>query len=300
MKQMYLLWALTLALSAGAAGCAPALYVPLKPENAKVGSTRVYASIPQEEITAVVEKLNLAGGAGGVGLIGGLIALGIDSAVNSSRTSTMMQLVDPIRKEMRDYNFRARFNDSFQNTLPGIQTIDLARFDRGVYPITDKERDTLRLQTSENGLLTVSTRYELGSDFQSLYIVSAVALWLRGEEKAAYLSNYHYYTPPIAPDKGREDAARAWAANHAAALRAALDEGIAETMKMFLADLRSSPPALPVESETKFSKGSILARASADSITFLVKDKTRYIVRYKDILFSASTDQQFVSPAPMQ
>jgi hypothetical protein len=142
----------------------------------------------------------------------------------------------------------------------------------------------------------VATRYELTSDFQALWVITQTSLWLRDQEEAIYLAKYHYYTPPIAPEKDSEAAATAWAANRGAALRAALTEGIAETMKMFELDLRAAP--LPVASSTeepKFSPGPIPAGAAPSSLTYLAKEKRRSIVRYDDVLYSVSGEDVFVA-----
>jgi hypothetical protein len=280
-----------------AVGCAPALHVPLKAEHAmNIGSTRVFTSIPQDEVTAVVEPSHLSAGVGG-----GLLFALIDAAVNSSRTSTANKLIEPIRKEVSDFDFRTAFFDSLEITLRGIAMIQIAKMDSTAKPLSEKERAALRKQIPENGLLSVSTTYELSSNFQSLYVVTLVSLWLRNQEEPVYLSRYHYYTPPIAASNERETAASAWAANRGAVLRVALKEGISETMKMIQLDFRPSPVPISAPVETpKFSDGAVITGASPSSLTYLAKNDKRYIVRHRDILYSASTEERFVPSASYQ
>jgi hypothetical protein len=283
-------YGLFLLLASLAVGCVP-VHIPLTAEHAAmVGPTRVHASIPQEEVTAVVEKSYVGMVAGG----GMLLAL-VDAAVESNRASAANKLIEPIRRDVSDFDFRAQFYAALEKTLRGIATIKLAKFEPAVKPLSDKDRDALRKQIPEQAFLSVATRYELTSDFQALWVITEASLWLRDKEDAVYLAKYHYYTPPIAPAKDSEAAAAAWAANRGAALRAALTEGIAETMKMFRLDLRAAPqPVGSLTEEPKVSPGPIPAGAAPSSLTYLAKEKQRSIVRYGDVLYSVSAEEVFV------
>lgn len=274
-----------------AVGCAP-VHIPLKAENAaKVGPTRVYASIPQEEVTADVAQSYI-----GVVVGGGLWLAMVDAAVESRWASAANKLVEPLRQEVTDFDFRTQFCAALEKTLRDIPTIKLAKFESTAMPLSDKGRAALREQIPEAAVLFVSTMYELTADFQALSVVTETSLWLRDQENAVYLANYYYYTPPIAPEKGSEEAAKAWAADHGAALLAALNEGIAETMKMFQLDLRAAPEPIASPSEKpKFSPGPIPAWAAASWFTYLAKENHRSIVRYGDVLYSVSDEEVFVA-----
>jgi hypothetical protein len=276
-----------------AAGCAPPIHVPFKPEHASRNlDARVYVSIAQDEINAFVEPSNLSVGAGG-GLLVGLI----DAGINSYRTSRANRLIEPVRKELGDIDFRGVFLASLEKTLRALPTIQMTNIDSTAKVVSDKDRDRLRNELSETGLLSISTTYELGADFRSFYIATTVSLWLRDAKEATYLASYRYYTPPIVPsDDDREAAAKAWAIDHGAPVRSALQEGIAETMKMMQLDFRPSPEVLPAPDEMpKFAAGSILTKASPADLTFLAVDGKRYIVRYRGILWSASVDDRFAA-----
>ncbi|HEY1267918.1 MAG TPA: hypothetical protein VGH16_11740 [Candidatus Binatia bacterium] len=275
-----------------AAGCAPPIYVPFKVENTpQTLDTRVYVSISQDEINAFVEPSNLSVGAGG-----GLLVALIDAGVNSYRTSRANRLIEPVRKEVGDIDFRGVFLASLEKTLRALPTIQMTKIDSTAKAVSDKDRDNLRKELPETGLLSISTKYELGADFQSFYITTVVSLWLRDAKEATYLARYHYYTPPILPSDDREAAANAWAIDHGAPVRAALQEGIAETMKMMRLDFRPSPEVLVApDSIPKFAAGSILTKASPSDLTFLAMDGKHYIVRYRGILWSASVDERFTA-----
>jgi hypothetical protein len=297
MKRKYIFGAIVYLAVFFTVGCAPPIYVPFKAEHASQSlDTRVYVSIVQDEINAFVEPSNLSVGAGG-----GLLVALIDAGVNSYRTSRANRLIEPVRKELGDIDFRGAFLASLEKTLRALPTIQMTKIDSTAKAVSDKNRDALRKELPETGLLSVSTSYELGADFQSLYIATSVSLWLRDAKEATYLARYHYYTPPILPSEDREAAAKAWAVDHGAPVRAAVQEGIAETMKMMQLDFRPAPQFLPPpDSMPKFAAGSILTKASPSDVTFLATDGKRYIVRYRDILWSASIDERFTATGVRQ
>src|SRR5262252_7773656 len=92
-------------LAAMAIGCGPSNYIALKPDRAaKIATTRVQATIMQEEVDAAVQVSNVTPGyvPGGIlaGAIGGLVAGLINAGVNSHRTGEANKLVEPVRKEV--------------------------------------------------------------------------------------------------------------------------------------------------------------------------------------------------------
>jgi hypothetical protein len=113
---------------------------------------------------------------------------------------------------------------------------------------------------------------------------------------------YLYHTPPVtaAPtrDAGateREAAAAAWAANQGAALRAAMQQGIGETVKMLALDL--TPTAAVVATATpKLSMWATPGLVAFPS--YLARDGNRYIVRIDGALTSASSDPTFAFEPP--
>jgi hypothetical protein len=70
---------------------------------------------------------------------------------------------------------------------------------------------------------------------------------------------------------------------------------------MIQLDFRPSPVPIGAPAETpKFSNGAVITGASPSSLTYLAKNDKRYIVRYRDILYSASTEEHLVPVASGQ
>ena len=123
-----------------AVGCS--VHIPLTAEHAaKVGPTRVYASISQEEVIAAASKSYI-----GLVVGGGVWVAMVDAALESMWASAANKLIEPIRNEVMDFDFRARFLAALEKTLPGIATIKLAKLESTVKPVNDKDLPTLRKQ----------------------------------------------------------------------------------------------------------------------------------------------------------
>jgi hypothetical protein len=85
-----------------------------------------------------------------------------------------------------------------------------------------------------------------------------------------------------------------WAADQGAALRAAMREGIDETMKMLAADLGGTTPTATATPKLSYGGASNVHSFPA----YLVKAGNRYIIRIGDgALFSASADTNFTTEA---
>jgi hypothetical protein len=109
-----------LLLAVGAVvGCAPAVHIPLKPEaRTALRAARIHAAVGQEEIVPTVEKSNVAAAGGG-----GLLLALIDAGIESNRMSTANKLIEPIRKEIADFDFRGQFFDGVRATVPALTAL---------------------------------------------------------------------------------------------------------------------------------------------------------------------------------
>lgn len=280
-------------LSLLAAGCAPAVHVPLKAEDAgKIQGTRVRAVVVQEEINAAVQQSNIAA-AGGGGLLLGLI----DAGVEAHRTSKAKTLVEPIRKEVTAYDFRARFGEALQATATTLPALKITEATTTPAPLPPNDPAAIFKDVTENAVLTLTTTYELSANFRALIVTTVAALWRRDQPEPVYRGRYLYHTPPVVAATEVEASAAAWAANRGAALRAAMQQGIAETMKMLVLDLNGAPAV--ATATPKLSLGSTSGLMSFPA--YLAKDGNRYIVRVDGALTSASSDATFAFvPAPPQ
>jgi len=293
-----------------AAGCAPAVYVPLKAEDSgTIRNTRVHAAIVQDEVAAAVERSNVAAAGGG-----GLLLALVDVAVESHRTSRANKLMEPVRKEVGDFDFRAQFGATLQKTALELSALKVTQAATTAKPLVISDPAALWKDVPEAaagasapGLrpgagfpvrppargergrgVPERLRYELSANFRSLTMVTVAALWTRNQKEPIYRGRYLYHTPPIGAFKELEESSQAWAANNGAALRAAMTQGIAETMKMLTLDLGTAG-GTPTASPTP--KLSILELSFP---AYLAKDGNRYIVRIDGgALTSASSDERF-------
>ena len=88
------------------AACGPSRYIPLKPEQeSSITSTRVHATIVQEEVDVVIQASNTS--VVGLGLLGALAGAVVDTAITSHRAGQAGELVDPIRREVSDFDLGA-------------------------------------------------------------------------------------------------------------------------------------------------------------------------------------------------
>ena len=248
-------------------GCGPIYYIPLKPVQAStITSTRVHATIAQEEVDAAVKVSNTPVVAGG--LLGALVGAVVDTAITSHRAGEAEKLVEPIRKEVSDFDFRAAFFDSLKETLPALRTLRMATLATGKTPLTPEMLRDLRTRTRDNTFLSLITRYEFSTDFRTFSVLTTAEIFRNGQDGPLYRGTFVYDTEPIAGADEPEDAARAWAANRAAAFRAAMREGIDETMKMLVLDLGEVPVArAQAQRATDKVPASAIARASAPRAT---------------------------------
>jgi len=247
-------------------GCGPSYYIALKPEHAAaITTTRVHATIVQEEVEGSVVEARTTVVRGG--LIGALVGAVVDAAITSHRASEAEKLVEPIRKEMADFDFRDAFFSSLQRTLPSLHALRVANLTTGKAPRTPAVLAALRARGGEDTLLTLVTHYEFSPDFLTFHVLTIAEIWRRdqpvprhrGPESARgddpdpryhgsettggadpdplYRGTFHYVSEAIVASGDNDAAARAWAADGAAALHAAMREGISETMKMLALDL---------------------------------------------------------------
>lgn len=272
-----------------AVGCASTIHIPLTPDlSTKIEQTRVHAVVAQDEIAALIEQSNTAAAAGG-----GLLFAVIDAAVDSHRTARASKLMEPVRREVADFDFRTQLDKRLQTTVGGLPSLKVAQATVGSKPLPANDTATLWKDVSENALLSLSTRYELTASLRSLMVTTVATYWLRGREEPIYRGRYVYYTPPLAATDHAQ-CAKAWAADKAAALRAAMRESIDETMKMLAADLRGTTPTATATPKLSYGDASTLHSFPS----YLVKDGNRYIIRLGEgALFSASADATFTTEA---
>jgi len=242
--------------------CGPTYYIPLKPEHASaITSTRVHATIVQEEVNAEVKVANTR--ITNAGLLGAIVGAVVDTAITSHRAGEAEKLVEPIRREVSDFDFRAAFFDSLNTTLPALRTLRMANLTTSKASPTPELLATVLARTREGTFLSLITRYELSADFRTFSVYTTAEILQHGREEPLYRGTFVYVTEPIPGGKEPEAAARAWASDHGATFRTAMREGIDETMKMLVLDLGAAPVGEQARSASAKAPGAPAARASA-------------------------------------
>lgn len=304
-------------------GCATSTAIQLKPEaSARIQSTRAQIIIPQEEINATVAGTGGAGAAAG-GLIGALI----DASVEAKRAGNANLVIEPVRKHLADFDFRAEFSKKMRAALVDMSWLKVDQVEVTSQPYgSADDRNKMRASIPQDSLLVMSVAYQLSVDYRSLIVYGSATLWQRNREEAQYFGQYRYLSAPIKPKKG-ETVAQAWANNNAELLRAAIHEGIGETIRMLKIDFVPKAVAeqedVPLGEDGKlkvvsikmpagiYKGGVTTSRLNELAGKILAKDGDRIIFRskfaerytYPGHIYSTTTRGHFgvpaaVSPAP--
>ena len=294
-------------------GCATSSAIPLKQEAlARIQSTRAHIIISQDEINADVAEF---GSPPTLGLLGVLI----DVSVTAKRASKTSLVLEPVRKQLTDFDFRADFENKFRTTLADLPRLKIDQTEITGQPYSVETHNRMRAAMSQDSLLVMLVSYQLSSDYRSLVVHGTATLWQRGQEEAQYLGAYRYLSAPISSKSG-ETAVKAWTNNNAESLRAAMREGIDETIRMLRVDFmpkaatEQTDMPLGADGERKvvtiylprgvYKGGVSTVKLSHIASEILSKDNGRIIFRSKYAdrythpghIHSATTRQRFEMP----
>ena len=222
---------LVVMLCAFVPACATVPYRLGSASAGRVETAKVRTQVAQQSVSIEV----LASGYGGHSgrLRGMLVGAMIDAGVESSRSRDAERRIRPLRSAIQDLDHPARL---WEKLVPGLQSIDRPEVvdvltSRDVMPVTaDDVRDS--------AFVSLATSYDLSPDASVLEMHTDYWFYLRGSTQPAAIGSVSYWSSQIgrSPDgetwQEDEEAIALWAANAGAAYRAALDEGIAETVKM--------------------------------------------------------------------
>jgi len=211
-------------------GCATSTSLRMNPDvSNRIQSLRVHIVIPQEEINAEVAR-------SGFGETTGLLGALIDTSVNAKRASKADLAIEPVRKELTGFDFRAEFEKKFRASQAELSRLKINKIEVTSEPYSMETHNRLRAETAQDSLLTMVVDYHLSADFRCLIVYGTVTLFQRGKDEPQYLGNFRYLSAPIGSKSG-ERAVNAWAENNAMPLRAAIQEGISETIRMLKLDV---------------------------------------------------------------
>jgi hypothetical protein len=183
------------------------VYRPLRPNEA--------GSVPAEDPD-------------GFGLIGALI----DSGVTKGRASDAELRVAPLRDQTEDLDFREEFWNQLE---PAIQAVEWPR-------ITDMQTaeawaPLAAADLKEANFVDLHTSFSLSPNSAVLRIHTNFSLYMKGSTTPAAVGSVSYSSRDVGKVtegkyKEDEEAVALCTADDCAAYRAAVDEGIAETVKM--------------------------------------------------------------------
>lgn len=286
-------------------GCAPPSYILLKPEvTDRIKASHAEIIVPQEEINAEVQQSGIAAAGGG-----GLLLALIDVAVEASRADTANRTIEPIRKQLADVDFRKELSAKVRTALEDIKWLKVTRVAASNKVVSAEDRARMVAAMAEDSFLEVNSDYQLSADFRHLMVRTTANLWQRGQEAPQYLGHYAYWSAPISADKDK--AAEQWAANNGAMLRAALREGINETVRMMQLDMvpteATKVPAAPSANEKDvmivwggyIGGGFGRVKLGAVASEVMAKSGDRFVFRAKypvGYVFSTTTHELFAPP----
>lgn len=293
--------ALVALLTATLFGCAPPSHILLKPETSeRIQATRTRIVVPQEELNVVVPQSGVAAAGGG-----GLLLALIDVVVEANRVSHATRLIEPHRKQLADFDFRAELEKKLRPTLMGLAWLKVGEIEITGQRDSNKE-DLARVRAAipQDSFLDMNVEYKLSADFRHFQVFTVAKLWQRGHEEAQYWGSYNYQSAVIGPQKD-EEAANRWSANNAVLLRAALREGIDETVRMMRLDLAKRPqqgepaplgPDGDIEVPYPSFSGSIKLSRLATEILVKHNDRIVFRAQYSGHLHSIPTQKFFTAP----
>jgi hypothetical protein len=195
----------------------------------------VLPELPQVGGTAAT----LAVAAGGLGAIVGAV---IDVAAMDRAVNQVLELA-PLYAATEDLDFRARFEQGLRSGLAGYP-VPLASLSTTPVPLTAEAQLQARGALAPGrALMVVGAHYTFNDDFRTFVLRTTFSTWRRGDgEQPVHRTLLYYQSAPMGP--GGQESVALWSAARGAALRAAVDEAIAETVALLRADQK-----LPAQSE---------------------------------------------------
>jgi hypothetical protein len=206
-------------------GCATIKYRLDPATAAQVDTAKARTQVAQEHVSIKI----LASSYGG----GGLLGAAINAGVESSRRKDADRRVQPLLKAVENLDHRAKV---WEKLVPALQSAEWPKV------VDVKTAPDLMPVTAEDvrdsAFVSLSTSYSLSPNASVLEMHTSYHFYMRGSTSPAAIGGLSYWSKQIGktPDGKKwtedEDAIALWVANDGAAYRAAVDEGIAETVKM--------------------------------------------------------------------
>jgi hypothetical protein len=250
--QCYLFLLVPLCLVANGCKTQQVAHKPIDPNAIQSQATLVRSVIVQDEviIPVKIEHANpgLAYGGGGVGALVHAISEAAHKAKNKSRMDEAARLLAPLRQKAVTVEFRADHWDALTNALASSRGIRLLKAEAA----TKYTKPTIA-DIKDQPFLSLLTVYSLTRNCSTLEILTILQYFQAGNNQPAYSGALIYFSDEIGPERD-EAAVAKWASDEAAPYKAAVREGIIETMKMLRADILEpvSPTGVSEDTKLKF------------------------------------------------
>ena len=214
--------------------------VALNPEyQRQITTADTIIEVKQKEIYAEIKDSNLAVATGG-----GLIPALIDSAVEHNRAKTSETLIQPIRDQLVNYDFRTEFKDTFESRTHSIDWLRQSYVEE-TDEITPSEI-MARLNHSRSAILTLQTKYFLTPKFDGVTVESKISLFLPGvsdqsrhKPKPIYLNTFITHAPVSGAEMISKKKNAEYIAHNPTRLSEALENGCRHIIDMFVNDVQS-------------------------------------------------------------
>lgn len=218
--------------SALLASCAPTLHRALDLNDLeRIEKSNLRATITQEEPTIHVVKSTAGDNvAAGGGLCCVLIGSVVDKQIDASRSRKAEAWIAPLLEVTSDVDFR---KDYWEALLPALQALPWLKLGETELAVGPEE---LPDEWLEENVMLISSSNELTADGRGLVVGSSVKFWNEPDSKPSYFA-FHSYVSGFMDTEDGEAAMAMWAANGAERYRAALAEGIRESIRMIRLDL---------------------------------------------------------------
>lgn len=146
----------------------------------QLAAVDVYLVVPQDEIYAQIDQSNVAAAGGG-----GLLLALIDAAVESSRTKSAEEIIQPVRDKMLNFDYADMLAGEINSALKSVTWLHAG----DIQLLRSAEKDQLSdlyNKSRSSALLYITADYSLTSNFQAAVTKVSLALYPKTDSLSKY------------------------------------------------------------------------------------------------------------------
>ena len=221
-----------------------------------IDSTSVNIGLNQEEIYMKFRAANSSGSQ--FGFLGDLIALLVDSAINSSESEDAEKLAKPIKDALIDMNFAKEISTALSKEIKSLKWVSFKNA-KIISSYDNKSKDLVK-KSGSSAVLVIRPDYYISENAKSFKMDTSVTLYPNNsnlnmissterpdeEEKIIYRNKLHFtYAFPVGKKliTDKKLLIKKWAENKGKYIKYAIRKGVAETAKMLAIDLSKVVPS---------------------------------------------------------